>query len=409
MRVVVVLLALLATVLAVATAALGATGAPPLVPDDPGWPGQWALRLIGVPQVWQLANPDAHPVIASIDTGVDATFPDLQGALVPGWNLVGGNADTSDTAGHGTDVAIVAVANADNGYGIAGTCPMCRIMPVKISTDRTATPQTIAAGIRWAVDRGARILIVSIVHPQPDPSERAAIDYADAHGAVVIASAGNAGDATPVYPAAVPGVVSVTGTDQNDRLYPWATYGQWVDLAAPGCEYQDELCGASYAPPVVAAAMGLLLAADAKLTPAQAIDALRATAVPVSGIHGGRIDVLAAANALGIGAAATASVPALPAFEQQVNLERGLLGRSFSERFRLATGPVTIVLTRRNARSCTMSLRSGSTAYFTWRSTANQLHLSDSVAGGVYTVSIACADGRVRPYSLLLDGLLPIS
>src|SRR5206468_277187 len=106
----------------------------PLTPNDPGWSGQWGLRLMGVPQVWQFTNATVHPVIATVDTGVDSTFPDLRSVVVPGWNLVDNNADTSDTAQHGTDVAIVIAANANNGYGIVGACPMCRVMPVKVST-----------------------------------------------------------------------------------------------------------------------------------------------------------------------------------------------------------------------------------------------------------------------------------
>ncbi|MBV8256556.1 MAG: S8 family serine peptidase, partial [Actinobacteria bacterium] len=237
-------MAVLATALVVAAGSLAAGGGnPPLTPDDPGWPGQWAARLIGVPQVWQLVDPSAHPVIASIDTGVDAAFPDLKDVVVPGWDIINNDADTSDHAGHGTDVAIVAAANADNGYGIAGVCPMCRIMPVKVSNDGTSGPKLIAAGIRWAVDNGARILIVSMVHPLPDPVEQAAVDYANAHGAILIASVGNLGNTTVGYPAGLSGVVSVTATDTSDQLYPWATRGQWVDLAAPGCEYEEELCG----------------------------------------------------------------------------------------------------------------------------------------------------------------------
>lgn len=404
------LLLAVVVVLALVAAAAGAgatgTGPPPLEPNDPGWSGQWGLRLMGVPQVWQQTNPDSHPLIATVDTGVDPTFPDLRDVLVPGWSLVDNDADTSDTAGHGTDVAIVIAANANNNYGIAGACPMCRVMPVKISNERTASPKMISAGIRWAVDHGARIIIVSMVHTGAvDPSEQPAVDYATSHGAILIASAGNNGDVTPHYPAALPGVVSVAATDQNDQLYPWATHGSWVDLAAPGCEYGAEMCGASYAPPLVAAAVGVLIAAGHNVTPVAALDALRATAHPVNGIDGGRIDVLAAARALGIMPQPTGTV----GFAQQLDLESGRFAEAYRKRVQVSQGPLTIVLTRPKARSCTMALRSKSGAYVTWRSTPTQLAISASVEAGVYTLGIACRDSRSRPYSLLVNGLLPLS
>ena len=393
----------------VATSVLAASGPPPLTPDDPGWPGQWALRLVGIPEIWQDTSPDARPLIASVDTGIDPSFPDLTGQLVPGWNLVDGSADTSDTAGHGTDVAIVIAANANNGYGIAGACPMCQVMPVKISDDGTATSKLIAAGIRWAVDHGARIVTISMVHTGAiDTTEQAAVDYATSKGAVVISSAGNDAGTVPHYPAALPGVVSVTATDQSDHVYSWATSGNWVDLAAPGCEYASELCGASYAPPLVAAAIGVLMAAGTNVTPVQAIDALRATAVPVAGIDGGRIDVAAAARALGITGPRTGTTAGQVAgYTRQVSLERGRFGRILKETLVVGPGPLTVILTRVHARACTMSLRSKSTAYFSWRSTMSQLDISTSLNGGSYVLRVACADARRQPYSLLVSGLLP--
>jgi hypothetical protein len=394
-----------------AAAAAGAAPPKPLpqTPNDPGFPGQWGLRLMGVPQVWQLAKPGVRPLIATIDTGVDSTFPDLNGVVVPGYNLADNNADTSDTAKHGTDVGIVLAANANNDYGIAGACPMCRLMPVKIADSRSVDAAMLGIGIRWAIDHGARVLIVSLSQSgDADPTVQPAVDYAASHGAVVIASAGNDAGAQKHYPAALNGVVSVAATDDHDRIYPWATYGDWVDLAAPGCEYGAEMCGASYAPPLVAGAIGLLLAAAPTLTPVQAVDALRATAVPVPGIDGGRIDVLAAAKALGILPVTTAAKGSTTP-GQQLQLARGKFGRVLHKRVRALGGPLTILLTRTNASSCTMELRSPDALYVAWRTTSTQLDLSDTVARGTYTLDVSCVDSRIRPYSLAIQSLLPPS
>jgi hypothetical protein len=402
----------LAAILALVAAAAAAAATPkplPRTPNDPGFSGQWGLRLIGVPQVWQLAQPGVQPLVATIDTGVDATFPDLKGVVVPGFNLADNNADTSDTAKHGTDVAIVLAANANNDYGIAGACPMCRVMPVKIADSREVASSMLAVGIRWAVDHGARIMIVSLGQAgDTDPSVQPAVDYATSHGAVVIASAGNDAGVEKHYPAALRGVVSVAATDNADRIYPWATHGDWVDLAAPGCEYGAEMCGASYAPPLVAGAVGLLLAAAPTLTPQQALDALRATAVPVQGIRGGRIDVLAAARTLGI-VPVKAAAAASSTTGRQLDLTRGSFGRVLQKRVHTAGGPLTIHLTRANASSCTMELRSPQTLYVASRTTSWELDLSDTVPPGTYTLQVSCLDNRVRPYSLAIQRLLTTS
>lgn len=393
----------LAALAALALAPSAAAAPLPLVPNDPGWSGQWGLRQIGIPQVWRLARPGVHPVVATVDTGVNAAFPDLRGAVARGWNLVQGNADTSDAAGHGTDVATVIAANANNGFGIAGACPVCRVMPVKISLNGEASPKIIAAGIRWAVDHGARIVVVSLVHPAPvDPDEQPAIDYATSHGAVVIASAGNDGGTVPHYPAALAGVVAVAASDESDSLYPWATHGAWVELTAPGCEYGSEMCGASYAPPLVAGAIGLLTAVGPSVTPLQALEALRATAVPVEGVTRGRIDVLAAARALGLLSAGPTVAPSTT----QVELERGVFGRTLHRSVGVSGGPLTVVLTRANARSCDMTLRTGTAVYRGRRSTPTTLDLRARVGRGTYALTVSCRGSRPHPYALLLTGPL---
>jgi subtilase family protein len=400
------LLAVLAAGAVVARA--GAAAPPPVPPDDPGWPGQWGLRLIQAPALWAFAIPDARPVIALVDTGANASFPDLRDAIVPGWNLADNLQSTDDTAGHGTDVALVTVANANNHYGIAGACPMCRVMPVKISDDGQASARMIAAGIRWAVDHGARIISVSLTATgSADPDEQAAVDYAGARGAVVLAAVGNDGTTAPHYPAALRGVVSVAGTDANDQLYPWSTYGSWVDLTAPGCEYGTDMCGTSYAPPLVAAAIGLLTAAAPGITPVAAVNALRATAVHVAGVGGGRIDIRAAADALGIPPVPPATGTAQPL--QQVRLQSGSFRRALRKHLTVGTGPLTVILHRAGAGSCTMALRAANAVYLTWRSTPNELDIGAKVAAGRYLLAVDCADSRTRPYDLSISARFPVS
>ena len=388
-------------------AALSAAGiaAAAVTPNDPGWPGEWGLRLIGLPSVWP-ADAATHPVIATVDTGANADFPDLKQVVVSGWNLLDNTANSSDTAGHGTDVALVIAANQGNSYGLAGACPMCRVMPVKISTDGTATAKLVAAGIRWAVDNGSKVITISIAAPgPPDPDEQAAVDYAGARGAVVFAAAGNDGSTTMHYPAALRGVVSIAGTDENDALYPWSSRGSWVDLAAPGCIYGDTMCGTSYGPPLVAAAVGVLMSASPSVTAVQAVNALRATAVHIPGIAGGRIDVHAAAIALGIPLTSAAPGGSQPQGRREVTVQGGAFARNFSTTLTVGAGPLTVLFTRANASRCSMSLRSGNALYLTWRSTPNELDISTRVAAGRYTLAVHCAGKRALPYSLNVNAL----
>jgi Subtilase family len=402
--------ALVVALAAVAAGCVAAARASSPAPNDPGWSGQWGLRLAHFPDLWTAAA-TGHPVIAAIDTGVDATFPDLRNVLVPGWDLVSNDADTTDAAGHGTDVAIVIAANENNGYGLAGACPMCRIMPVRVSVDGETSPDMVAAGIRWAVDHGARILTISIAAGGPaDTGEQAAVDYAAMHGAVVIAAAGNDGTTSLHYPAALKGVVSVAATDEQDTLYSWSAHGGWVDLSAPGCEFGDVMCGTSYTPPLVAAAVGILVAAAPNVTPAQAVNALRATAVHVAGIAGGRIDVAAAAALLGIStkpAAGTDATQQQQRQQQQALVQGGTFGRSLTTTLTLGEGPVTVLLTRPDARSCSMALRSASGVYLTWRSTPTELDISARVAKGRYVLAVECPGRRPRPYSLFVNARFP--
>jgi hypothetical protein len=171
------------------------------------------------------------------------------------------------------------------------------------------------------------------------------------------------------------------------------------------------MCGASYAPPLVAGAIGLLIAAAPKLTPVQAMAALRATAVPVHGIAGGRIDVVAAARALGIIAAPKVAKTPTTTSEtgRQLQIASGKFSRTLQKQLQLGAGPLTILLTRQNASTCTMALRSTTGLYLGWRTTATQIDLSDTVPRGTYTLSIACRDAHVRPYSLAIQTLLPTS
>jgi thermitase len=184
----------------------------------------WQSAELSLPQAWQLTQGSASAVVAIVDTGVQADHPSLAGRVLPGWNLIAGDSDTSDDNGHGTALAGI----------VAATCPGCKILPVKVlGADLTGTWTAVAAGITWAADHGAQVINLSLGSPRTLDSVDAAVAYALAKGVIVVAAAGNDGRNESFYPAMDPGVVSVAGIDQNGARYPWSNFGNWVTVAAP--------------------------------------------------------------------------------------------------------------------------------------------------------------------------------
>ena len=322
-------------VLGLATLALSGGAAGAIQPNDPVWAEQLGVRQIGLPQVWETTTGDPGVIIATVDTGANL-IPDLEGALVPGYDFVDNDFESEDTHNHGTRVASVIAARGNNGIGMAGHCWGCRVMPIRVSSNGSASPGRIAVGIRYAVDRGARIINVSLSHSgSPDGDEAAAVRYAIERGVIVVASAGNAGTEALQYPGAYPGVVAVGGTDDLDDLYFWSSRGSWVSLTAPGCQMVEDastppgtICGTSFTPAVVSAVAGLILSRNPSLSASQVVTAMVATARPVKGVAYGRIDPVAAFRWLGlpIGAATVAEQP--PAATPPVTVAQGAAARA---------------------------------------------------------------------------------
>jgi subtilisin family serine protease len=277
-----------------------------VVPDDPWWHGEWGLARIGMPTLWRVTEGNPSTVIAIVDTGVDASQPDLAGGVLTGYDSTNGSSSTDDSVGHGTLVAEVAAGRGDNGVGGAGVCWRCSILPVRVAPNGTATAAQLAEGIRWAVEHGADVINISLVLTASDPTVGAAIQYARERGAIVVAAAGNDGSANPTYPAAFPGVIGVVATDAADHAYPWSTHGGWATLAAPGCATVGDasgavtqFCGSSAAAPLVAGLVGLLWSAGVR-SPEAVRDALTSGSTPLDGsiTSDGRVDAVSLAARL---------------------------------------------------------------------------------------------------------------
>jgi len=297
---------------------LAATGT---IPNDYWWPSEWSQVKTRTNLAWDLTQGSPNVVIASLDTGVDLSQPDLLGNLVGGYNALSGSSDTTDDNGHGTWSAGVAGATSDNTIGVASYCWRCSLMPVKVlGADGTGTTANVAAGITWATDHGARVISMSLSGTTGTNTLQNAVQYAHSRGVVLVAAAGNSGSATPNYPAAYPEVLGVAGTDPNDALYSWSNYGTWVKLAAPGCSYTTgragwygSFCGTSAATPAVAGIAGLALSYSAGATNTRVEAALEASAVNTGAPVGyGRVDAYATLLALGTPAPPAPTITAAP-------------------------------------------------------------------------------------------------
>lgn len=277
------------------------------VPNDALWEKQWGPKLVGAPEAWDATRGSAGIVIAVLDTGVDYGHPDLRGMFVQGHDFINNDADPRDDHGHGTAAAGVIAARTHNGEGQAGICWTCSIMPVKVlDANGSGTSSALASGIVWAADHGARVISLSLGGAGTTQTLANAVAYAANKGVLLIAAAGNAGTTTKFYPAAYPQVVSVGGTTSSDKLYEWSNRGDWVQVAAPGCNTAPyvgggyvNFCGTSSATPLVAGIAGLALSLAPDLAKSTFEQALRNSAVPVpGGVRYGRVDLPGTLGAL---------------------------------------------------------------------------------------------------------------
>ncbi len=221
--------------------ARGIAGEPPTptvassaAPDDPRFAEQWALDRLHAAALWSRTTGSPAILVAILDTGVDADHEDLQGKVLESVNFTGA-AGPDDRSGHGTHVAGIIAAERNNGVGISGLAPGCRLLNVKVADDDgTCRASAVARGIRWATDHGARVINISLELRDPSPDLAAAVDYAWDRGAVIVAAAGNDASDSLRYPAAYPNCIAVGAIGPDDDLAPLSNYGDWVDLAAPG-------------------------------------------------------------------------------------------------------------------------------------------------------------------------------
>ncbi|QGG93707.1 S8 family serine peptidase [Actinomarinicola tropica] len=286
---------------------------------DPLRSSQWQLAAVGADRAWDRSA--AGTVVAVLDTGVQASHPDLAGLVLTGWSVVDDAPTTTDFDGHGTFVASMITATHGNGLFLSATVRDVAIQPVVVCAGTVCSMSHVAEGILWAADNGADVINMSLAGTTRSTVVEAAIAEARAEGVVVVAATGNHGaDGNPVeYPAAMPGVIGVGATTSDDGYASFSTWGSQVDLAAPGANVVglsrtdwEPGAGTSYAAPMVAGAAALARHLDPSLTPDQIEQLLESTARDV---HTAGRDARTGAGVVDIPelVAAVTGTPATPA------------------------------------------------------------------------------------------------
>lgn len=292
-----------------------ATFKPLYTPDDPRLAEQWALGAlpgIDARPAWDVTLGSTAVVVAILDTGVDTSHPDMASSLA-GYDFVNGDGVPNDDCGHGTKVAGIALAKADNGIGIAGVS-QAKLLPVKVmgmtSYGCTGSMSGVANGIIYAADQGAKIINLSLGCACWSTSTADAIDYAYGKGTLVVAAAGNSGPCTDcvIFPAEHPRAVAVSALTSSGALAGYSSTGPEVEIAAPGSTILSTTVGGGYstgsgtsfASPQVAGAAALVLAAEPGLPVNQLRERLTTSAVDLGlAPEAQGAGALSAANAVG--------------------------------------------------------------------------------------------------------------
>lgn len=244
--------ALALAALALAPVASGARAGVAFAPNDPLFPRQYYLAQDHAFDAWP-ALPALRPVlVAVVDSGIDGGHPEFKGRIAAAKTFVGGRA-LVDSVGHGTFVAGEIAALTNNRIGMAGMAPSARLLVAKAAyADGSVSTHAEAQGIRWAVDRGARVINLSLAGVRAPASravdtysaeEAAAVAYATAQGVVVIAAVGNGDDAPSApwpyasWPSALPHVLGVAALNRVGAVPRFSDRDPvFVDLSAPGDE-----------------------------------------------------------------------------------------------------------------------------------------------------------------------------
>jgi Subtilase family len=293
-------------------------------PATEGDAAQYAVAQLRLPQAHSLVR-GMNVTIAVIDSGIDARHPELANSVADSFDALGSSEGPHT---HGTGIAGAIVAHAR----LMGSAPEARLLAIRAfgkgSKGAESTSYVILRGLNYAAEHGAQIINMSFAGPK-DPLIERGIAATAARGILMVAAAGNAGaKSPPLYPAANPNVIAVSGTDAQERLFAASNRGNHIALAAPGADIflpaPDEkyqiTSGTSFSAAYVSGVAALLLERNPALKPNEVRAILTKTARdlgapgPDEQFGAGEADAFAAVTAA---APAVASASGKPAGEER--------------------------------------------------------------------------------------------
>lgn len=240
-------LKVLATSMASCIAALNAGAAAVPAYADSIRNQEWHVNAMRLPEAWKISR--GHGVtVAVIDSGVDASLPDLDGQVLPGRDFSPGIEVPTEEVTHGSVMAslIAGTGRGADGDGAIGVAPEAKILPLRVVGDEHTSEASGAAkfvpqladAIRYAADSNARILNLSLGIAESSDDLNSAIKYALAKGKLLFAAVGNSGDDgnRPEYPAAIPGVAGIAAFDRKGNATAESQKGPQVVLSAAGMD-----------------------------------------------------------------------------------------------------------------------------------------------------------------------------
>lgn len=316
------------------------------IPNDPYYGytasfsanADWHLDVINAAQAWDITKGDTNILVAVLDNAIWAQHPDLINKIVDKIDLADNDTSTTPPTmdyanSHGTHTSGLVAAETDNNIGVASIGYKTRLIAVKVGRDSDGALTAGFDGIIWAADHGADVISMSWGSGQSSITGQNIVNYAYNKGVTLVAAAGNDSSNVVMYPAAYDNVIGVAATNEDDTKPAFSTYGNGIDVCAPGGfasgglgMYQvlsttyadagylgmgalfgitgkyDLMAGTSMACPITAGLCGLMLGLDSTLTPAKLEQYLKATCVNIDALNpsyagqlgSGRINAFAA-------------------------------------------------------------------------------------------------------------------
>ena len=253
-------------------------------PNDPNYTEQWNLTVLNMLQAWDIEQGKSQVTVAVVDSGIATRHPEFRSQLWKNVDEIPGNGvdddgngyiddksgwdfsdaptlpgsgdwtvrdnDPEDETGHGTHVSGIIAAKVNNGLGIAGIAPNCRLMPLragfKYGGGAYLQNDDLAAAIVYAADNGARVINMSWGDTVRAFIIEDAVEYAHHRGCILVGAAGNSAAVGSYYPAALKSVISVAGLGQEKQLYDGSNFGATINIAAPGEEILSTALNAEY-------------------------------------------------------------------------------------------------------------------------------------------------------------------